>query len=130
MKREIKFRAWVSDTKVMVQWETISQNYKHGICSLHDYIDTDNEILMQYTGVKDKNDKEIYEGDIVRNCSRTWQEEDNKEPTINGAISSIVYRGNGFWVDAESFGWEGESLWNWDEMEIIGNIYEHPQLLN
>ena len=66
-------------------------------------------ILMQYTGLKDKNGKEIYEGDIV---VETEQDDSTLQRTV---------------VWNESFG--GWSLFNKSAYEIIGNIYENPELI-
>jgi uncharacterized phage protein (TIGR01671 family) len=55
--REIKFRAWIKDSERMNYSFTILEN---------PYIPNDEVVLMQYTGLKDKNGKEIYEGDIIR----------------------------------------------------------------
>lgn len=86
--------------------------------------------LMQFTGLTDKNGKEVYEGDIVKQSFPDYTEHSmDDEPRWIEKISFIVYRAHGFWVDNEFFGWEGEGLWSWDIMEIIGNIYEHPDLL-
>lgn len=61
--REIKFRAWDTDNKKMVLWgELLSKNLQN-ILSMPKYCGYE---LMQYTGIKDKNGKEIYEGDIVQ----------------------------------------------------------------
>ena len=119
-----KFRAWSETTCEMVQVarldikeETI--HYENGIKSLN----REQElgfwwkpyILMQYTGIKDKNGVEIYEGDIVR--------------YFRSELAVIVYRGGG--VDIRSLSWkECEPLQRrLGEIEVIGNIYEHKYLL-
>lgn len=56
--REIKFRAWLNGPGRMIGWEELANDY--GIRQMCAF-----ETLMQYTGLKDKNGKEIYEGDIV-----------------------------------------------------------------
>lgn len=136
MNRVIKFRAW--DGKQMhenvnpFRWDFVISNAWHrcekstGSGMLGSGGDTAEMLvpairythLMQFTGLTDKNGKEIYEGDIVRE----WPKKSNK-------VSFIVYRNKGFWVDDENYGWEGEDLWNWNKIEIIGNIHENPELL-
>ncbi len=79
----------------------------------------DKLILTQSTGCLDINKKLIYEGDIVRYSTTK----------VTDKISYIEYRDHGFWVKDEKFGWEGEHLADWSEIEIIGNIFEHSELL-
>ena len=83
---------------------------------------------MQFTGLQDKNKKDIYEGDVVKRTIVKFDFElpDGEDTKQVEEISVIIYRNHGFWVESESFGYEGEGLWKWDEMEVIGNIYEHP----
>jgi uncharacterized phage protein (TIGR01671 family) len=136
MQREIKFRAWdgksiiylhqhKGDFPLCLVWENdkcVLMEFEAG----HDD-NLDNAILMQYTGLKDKNGKEIYEGDVVKRMKvcYDWEKKDGEERYEVEEISFIEYSNNGFWVKDESFGWEGESLWDWDKMEVIGNIYEN-----
>ena len=70
---------------------------------------------MQYTGLKDKNGKEIYEGDLLKQkIIVKWNEK---------FASWCLYREG--WMFTH---WFGESC-NPEECEIIGNIYENPELL-
>jgi uncharacterized phage protein (TIGR01671 family) len=109
-KREIKFRAWnKKDSNLkdrMIQQATITNN---GLVVMPDGDEWDIP-LMQYTGLKDKNGKEIYEGDVV-----SWDYGEEPE------TSPIEFVSGGFWpktIDCE-MGWP-----NLEEIEVIGNIHE------
>jgi uncharacterized phage protein (TIGR01671 family) len=131
MQREIKFRAWDKLSLEMKNVRQIHYDYKevlfNDIGDMTDWKTFEDCILMQYTGLKDKKGKEIYEGDVVKRMKvcYDWEKKDGEERYEVEEISFIEYRDNGFWIKDESFGWEGESLWDWDEMEVIGNIYEN-----
>ena len=73
MNREIKFRIWDVENKEMLKVQELDfePTFYGGRIAIrpdqyNDYFDTEDMILMQYTGLKDKNGKEIYEGDIIR----------------------------------------------------------------
>lgn len=130
--RQIKFRAWNIAAKKMIDLKKITP--------LALNMDTDGLFipfsdglpLMQFTGLHDKNGKEIYEGDIVRQWQLdSWDKENDKAVLVpTDSVSFVEYRTHGFWIEEESFGWEGEGLWHWDMLEILGNIFEHPNLID
>ena len=123
--REIKFRAWVK------QWNKMEYGVgiMNGVVFRKDgaIIGKKSE-LMQYTGLKDKNGKEIYEGDILNN-------QENKIipwPRIVEWDSEIFH---GFVLRDNALGNKTKfpvhmSEVNWfSQCEVIGNIYENPELI-
>ncbi len=114
--REIKFRAW--DREKMLSWEQlVQQNY----AIRYFFFVPDLLELMQYTGLKDKNGKEIYEGDIVRR-------EQNKGKKTDHTIVFSDYR---FAYTTEYHGSIAlnKVVSQHQSLEVIGNIYENPELL-
>ena len=117
MNREIKFRAWDEVSEKMLNW--------------NDFLDTDMKntfiapestglILMQYTGLHDKNGKEIYEGDIVKYRDSRGQH-----------IEKVIFDKGCFYAGMH---WGSSTrvapkLINTRITEVIGNIYDNPELL-
>ena len=151
-KREIKFRAWNKKTNTMMYPQGFHQQivdhsgngnavfslYGNGF--LDDRIYQGNKtdvVLMQYTGLKDKNGVEIYEGDIVRILYTDWaSKSDSDERTLEQYKKDISSIGVVAFEDAE-FGlkiyidfldslFEGRH----GEKVVIGNIFENPELLS
>ena len=130
MKREIKFRAWDKDKKQMFNVTTlfsISEGKAQPWVVDNGMYRPKNFVLEQYTGLKDKNGREIYEGDIVR-CS-TWHD---GEPT--GVFQGeVVYSGDlgmaSFDIRLDHDGEIDRAVLPAIGVEIIGNAFENPELL-
>lgn len=126
MNKKLKFRAW--DT-VMKQF--INVNFcisgAGDIYELQQDKETlwlsaigrnDRYVVQQYTGLKDKTEKEIYEGDIIK----SWYSRDMSGRDIVEVIYPVEFE-----VHSETAEFDIPFIHN---AEVIGNIYEHPQLLN
>ena len=121
MNREIKFRAWDGEkmnTDICLDNSdgVVFQFIASIPVKIVERLDWK---LMQYTNLKDKNGKEIYEGDIVE-CT-DWNKDRGQHHIGVAAFGIDVPCSAGF--DFGSSGWSKE------EIEIIGNIYENPELL-
>ena len=143
--KEIKFRAWDKETKTMVYSDISNENVwqvhydfllgDNGLrcCWEEEYEDNfgylarsyeELDNIMQYTGLKDKNGEDIYEGDIV-------------ELTDDGKfLVEDYYKSDKFivdldartWLKGEEFGYKGEGLISWEDTVVIGNIYENQEI--
>lgn len=156
--REIKFRLWDKEKKVIIP--NNGDDYEEEYCYLVMFIGgslalcwsqdddvffkdvSDKYEIMQFTGLKDSNGKEIYDGDIV-----SWLP-DYVLKNSKALIGKVVWGCEGFYLEqitdekwqiddypsypAEFYCVYDESierLFMWEELEVIGNIYENPELL-
>lgn len=120
--REIKFRVWDKDRKYMGVVETIDwgNNSIGYIFGGQYWINKLNSVdLLQFTGLKDKNGKEIYEGDIVRFEDEEWQSGIYKVVWEEDCAGFTLQYPNGRDEDWEYNPFSGNA-----DIEIIGNIYE------
>lgn len=123
MSREIKFRAWVIDDKKMVY--DVQNTYDFGVDGVDimenhfgNLLSNGDYAVMQYTGLKDKNGVGVYEGDIYR------------FPPAVGQTEDIIEVAEDLQTFFENKGYrESELDWDYSELEVIGNIYENPELL-
>lgn len=126
--RDIKFRAWVEMTiftgMIDVNEILFDREVLCGFSKTHGEVATvlPSVKLMQYTGLKDKNGVEIYEGDIINRKYHhgvlSWEAE---------FIGEVKFLEGAWLIDS---GADAMSLWSeTEENEVIGNIYENPELL-
>lgn len=130
MNREILFRA--KHIHAMDSNEHLNGTWVHGYLSDKNYINdkslegeflVDENTICQYTGLTDKNGKKIFEGDILRHADETilktvWNDE-KYGFAAQCAEDSVLLK------DYKWGLWEFES----DEVEVIGNIFDNPELL-
>ena len=112
--REIKFRAWLTKKKAMaevytlgltgIEYSTVSVNKE-----LWSGVGNEDMVLMQFTGLKDKNGKDIYEGDIV-----TWSNKVYEIKWLKGSACYVMEETNGK-IERPDIEFNSD---------VIGNIYE------
>lgn len=134
MNREIKFRAWSGKKMILPEYadkEDFHLLADGTIVETHEYGYERHELtsrrsndwhIMQYTGLKDKNGKEIYEGDII-DCCAVQRETHNV--IEKGDPVEVKYYDGYFYPFGYNAGWRSGV----DDIEVIGNVYENPELL-
>lgn len=138
MKREIKFRTWDEVKKEMAEYDFLFTNDVENFCKA----DWNLKDLMQFTGLKDKNGKEIYEGDLLLIPDEYTEVtlDDGTGPIESWPhIAEVVFQDGSFGINitdsADDYKkgfyspqytehWIGDTF---SEFEIIGNIYDNPE---
>ena len=135
-----KFRAWDRENKVMLVVNNICNLFwdskfiecyevvpdpkgKHEYELIDRRIDLEDAILMQSTGLFDKNDKEIFEGDIVRISMRIGKSTTTSIGAVEFDKFEVCFR------IRNELGGHYVTMFHVRYFEVIGNIYENPELL-
>lgn len=126
--REIKFRAWHEQDKEMVYFknEKLVKDV-HQMQHLANLINGQyGDVLMQLTGLKDKNGVEIYDGDILKGSSKVFG-------ATLGTLELSIYEDCECYMHENHYGWNVCGIPFKDLVDdgliVIGNIYENPELL-
>ncbi|WP_309215956.1 YopX family protein [Lacticaseibacillus rhamnosus] len=135
MKREIKFRAWNKENEcylydIQRAYDMLSGcvKYDDGEDAVYEeecfagFLDNEQYIIEQYTGLHDKNGREIYEGDIVRSGKDNIGD---PEPMIG----QVIMREGSWLIENEKMQEEIGLFSEITSREVIGNIFEDNQLL-
>lgn len=132
--REIKFRAWDNESKRFTNYALLDDKAMFFEKHLGTWKPSTNRFtLMQYTGLKDKNGKEIYEGDILLSTA-SENEEDYKKWRVSYFDGGYIANYKHIPMDKRKRSINEIELLCNDNIafygfEILGNIYENPELM-
>jgi len=140
--RQIKFRAWRKSSKTMLSWHDLNQLIPGKLIDALNGIYL--ESVMQYTGLKDRNGKEIYEGDIVTSVNWNYFKADgnlDKQTCLSyrRTLEVRFIQGNCQFMRVKTGCGLIDEYNNSDvlfnstdreQLSVLGNIYENPELLN
>lgn len=123
--REIKFRGKSTKIDCFGKWVYGDLHIRTPFAHIHEDIGKrvpiDPDTIGQFTGLTDKNDKEIYEGDIIKTDQFPWE----ASYIVNWDVISARF----IFVSTESGGYLTPRDFNFDYVEVVGNTIDNPELL-
>ena len=144
-----RFRAWNTVTSIMLvgveraydtlgcMHDTQGNEVEYYGCSFYDYLTDDEQIVMQSTGLTDKNGKEIFEGDVVRFYGK-YKSQQHQIQRV-GFVRASIWAFRAFDICQKEGEFEGKQMYeaavstrfgkDGNALEVIGNIYENPEQL-
>lgn len=126
--REIKFRAWMVEDQMMMSWDDINGSDIAGSIMFMDMVQDElNYKMMQYTGLKDSDEVELYENDIVMDF-RTGEYHQVIWDTSGGGFLFSNTNEEKSKLGAIDY-YEFEELTGSLGFRVVGNVYEQPSLL-
>lgn len=120
MNRVIKFRAWDAKEKKMIHRMDGWSSGSDVLCEVWEAMNEYEMVVMQFTGLTDKNGKEIYEGDIIQ-----YQNEcADRTPVL---VRTMTPKNLEYIIGIGDSEWEVKEN-QYSNIEVIGNIHENPEL--
>lgn len=121
-----KFRVWLPDVNKMLNVKALifEKNKTRCMCgyAYNFYLEDENATVMQSTGLFDKNGVEIFEGDVVKQVLT--------QPTTEDDLTGVVIMIECAWLIVNDSKQKANLVWSeTNENEVLGNIYENPELM-
>lgn len=131
--RKSKFRAW-ADGEMLDDISTDTDDFTSMLNKTFAYLqESENVKFMQFTGLLDKNGKEVYEGDIIKSCDYPFHDINRNLNYLGEVYFCDVNLGYYIEFHRISKRVRGDvfdrMLTDFDDLEVIGNIYENSELL-